>query len=216
VTGQFGPGKKQTHNQGPDSPEYPKGDAMPDFYEVLKSRRSVRAYTAEPVSESLLQELIDLAVMAPNGINLQPWRFVVITEKGLLAELNTVILQLLRQAEMPAAAKFESLKETISQPDFNVFYRAPALILILGDRQVPTAAIDCQLAAENLFLAAQAKGLGSCYMGFLLMQREDPQIRQLLNLPPDYELMAAAVVGFPASPGEGKTERDLPRVDWRQ
>jgi nitroreductase len=191
-----------------------KEDKMPDFYEVLKSRRSVRTYTAEPISEILLKELIELAVLAPNGINLQPWRFVVITQQTLLAELNANILQLLRQTEMPAAAKFESLQETLNRPDFNIFYGAPALILILGDRQVPTAMIDCQLAAENLFLAAQAKGLGSCYMGFLLMQREDPQIRQLLNLPAGYELMAAMVVGHPAAEAADKAERQPPQIDW--
>jgi nitroreductase len=189
---------------------------MTDFYEVLKNRRSVRAYTAEPVSEALLQELIEMAVLAPNGINLQPWRFIVITNQSLLAELNVALLPVLRDAELPAAAKFDSLKETFRHPDFNVFYHAPALILILGDRQVPTAMIDCQLAAENLFLAAQAKGLGTCYMGFVLMQREDPKIRQLLNLPSGYELMAAAAVGHPASPGDGKTERESPQIDWRK
>jgi len=187
---------------------------MPDFYEVIKNRRSVRAYTAQPVIEPLLQELIELAVLAPNGINLQPWRFVIITNQESLAALNLAVLQLLRQTEMPAATKFESLKETINQPDFNIFYGAPALILILGDQQVPTATIDCQLAAENLFLAAQAKGLGTCYMGFLLMFQEDPRIRQLLKLPTGYELMAATVVGYPAATGEDKSGRAAPQIDW--
>ncbi len=165
---------------------------MPDFYEVLKTRRSVRAYTDRPVEEKELRELIDLAAWAPSGNNKQPWTFMVITNRGLMDKLNDRVKAILRESPDPSFASYAN------DPSYHVFYKAPALILINGDTQVPSAMIDCQLAAENLFLAACAKGLGTCYMGLLLLARDDPQVRQLLRVPDGHGLMAATVLGYPA------------------
>ncbi len=165
---------------------------MPDFYEVLKTRRSVRAYTDRPVDERELKELIDLAALAPSGNNKQPWTFTVITNKGLMDRLNDRVKAIMRESPDPYFANYAN------NPSYHIFYKAPALILINGDVQVPSAMIDCQLAIENLFLAAHAKGLGTCYMGFLLLARDDPQVRQLLRVPDGHGLMAATVIGYPA------------------
>jgi nitroreductase len=165
---------------------------MPDFYEVLKTRRSVRAYTDRPVDEKELKEVIDLAAWAPSGNNKQPWTFTVITNKGLMDRLNDRVKAVVRGSPDPYFANYAN------DPSYHIFYRAPALILIYGDPQVPSAMIDCQLAIENLFLAAHAKGLGTCYMGFLLLARDDLQVRQLLRGPDARGLMAATVIGYPA------------------
>jgi nitroreductase len=165
---------------------------MPDFYEVLKTRRSVRAYTDRPVDEKELKEVIDLAAWAPSGNNKQPWTFTVITNQGLMDRLNDRVKAVMRESPDPYFANYAN------DPSYHIFYKAPALILIYGDVQVPSAMIDCQLTIENLFLAAHAKGLGTCYMGFLLLARDDLQVRQLLRGPDARGLMAATVIGYPA------------------
>lgn len=106
------------------------------------------------------------------------------------------------------------MQEWISRPDADVFYGAPALVVISGDTRAPSTAIDCQLAAENLFLAAHAKGLGTCYMGFLLMAAASPQTQTCLRIPEGHELLAAAVVGHPALPPEGPPKRNPARIEW--
>ena len=74
--------------------------------------------------------------------------------------------------------------------------------------------LDCQWAAENLFLAAHAKGLGTCYMGFVLMFREDPEVHELLRIPEGYALMAAAAVGYPNIKPEGLPKRKPAEIEW--
>jgi len=187
---------------------------MPDFFDVLTTRRTVRAYNDEPVSQQELEELIHLATLAPSGMNVQPWAFTVVTDRPTMAKLNARVLAILRSSGILNDIKVEGLRQALNDPAYDIFYHAPALVVIAGNKQAPAAMIDCQMAAENLFLAAHAKGLGTCYMGFLLLGREDPEVGALLRLPEGYELMAAAIVGHPATAPAGPPHRNPPRVEW--
>jgi nitroreductase len=187
---------------------------MPDFFEVLKTRRTVRSYTPQPVSEEELQELIDLAVLAPTGMNAQPWSFTVVTNPETLRKLDAIIVDLLRSPRIQAFLPSERFKAAVFEPAYTNFYGAPALIVIAGNTSAPTANTDCQLAAENLFLAAHAKGLGTCYMGFLTMAKENPAVRDLLRIPEGYEMMAATLVGHPDQPTDEPAQRNPARVEW--
>ena len=72
---------------------------MPDFFEVLRSRRTVRSFTAEPVSQQNLQGLIDSAILAPTGMNLQPWAFSVVTRRDVMDKANAIVVGILRSPE---------------------------------------------------------------------------------------------------------------------
>jgi len=187
---------------------------MPDFFEVLKTRRTVRSYTGEPVARQDLQELIDSAVLAPTGMNFQPWAFTVVTDQEVMRKLNAIVLGILRSPEAQQHMTDERMREIVNQPGFYIFYGAPALIVISGDTKVPGAVIDCQLAAENLFLAAHAKGLGTCYMGFLTLAAEHPEAQKLLGIAEGYRMMAAAVVGHPDVRPEGPPQRNPAKINW--
>lgn len=187
---------------------------MPDFFDVIKSRRTVRSFTGKPVSEADLRELIDLAVLAPTGMNAQSWAFMVVTHRETLAQLDAIVLEALRAPEFRGFLQEHGASEIINNPAYSIFYGAPALIVISGDAEAPAAAIDCQLAAENLFLAAHAKGLGTCYMGLLLMQGKNGRVRELLRIPGGHAMMAAAVVGHPEKRPDGPPQRTAPRIEW--
>jgi nitroreductase len=187
---------------------------MPDFFEVLRTRRTVRSYTADPVSPEDLRDLIDCAILAPNGMNFQPWTFTVVTNQEVMRKLDSIVLGILRSAEVQAHMTSERLREIVNAPDYSIFYRAPALIVISADAKVPGAPVDCQLAAENLFLAAHAKGLGTCYMGFLLFAAEHPEARKLLAIPEGFKMAAGAIVGHPEIRPEGPPQRNPARVTF--
>jgi nitroreductase len=187
---------------------------MPDFFEVLKSRRTVRSYTSEPVSEQDLQELIDLAVLAPTGMGAQPWAFTVVTNPQTLRRVNAIVLEILRSPKMQQLLAMEALQAWINGPDADILYGAPALVVISGNPKGPATAIDCQLAAENLFLAAHAKGLGTCYMGFILMAGENAELPKLLRIPEGHRVLAATVVGHPAQPPDGPPKRRPAPIEW--
>jgi nitroreductase len=187
---------------------------MTDFFEVLKTRRTVRSYTSEPVSQRDIQELIDSAVLAPTGMNLQPWAFTVVTNQDVLQKLNSIVVGILRSPEVQRHMTNDRMREIVNEPGYYIFHGAPALIVISGDRKVPGAMYDCQLAAENLFLAAHAKGLGTCYMGFLQLAADHPEAQKLIGLAEGYKMMAAAVVGHPHVRPEGPPERNPARIVW--
>lgn len=189
---------------------------MPDFFEVLRTRRTVRSYTAEPVSRQEIRELIDSAILAPTGMNFQPWAFTVVTTRGAMQQLNSLVVGILRSPQVQQQMTSERMREVVSAPGYDIFYGAPALIVISGDTQVPGAMFDCQLAIENLFLTAHAKGLGTCYMGFLLLAAENPEARQLLQIAEGFKMMAAAVVGYPEVRPEGPPQRNPARITWVQ
>lgn len=187
---------------------------MPDFFDILETRRTVRSYTTESVSRKDLQELIDYAILAPSGMNQQPWRFTVITDRQVITRLNGLIVAILHSPQYAGLLQNEGLRQALSDPAFDIFYGAPAVIAISADPTAPSAAIDCQLAAENLFLAAHAKGLGTCYMGFLMFGRDDPEVRSLLRIDDGHQLMAATIVGHPDVRPEGRPNRDPAPVEW--
>jgi nitroreductase len=187
---------------------------VPDFFDVLRTRRTVRSYTAEPVARQELQELIDSAILAPTGMNLQPWAFSVITSQELMRKLNAIVLGMLRSPEAQQHMTNARMREIVNDPAYDIFYGASALIVISGDTKVPGALIDCQLAAENLFLAAHAKGLGTCYMGFLTLAAQHPEARTLLGIAEGHEMMAAAIVGHPDVRPEGPPQREPAKIHW--
>lgn len=187
---------------------------MPDFFEVLRTRRSVRSFSTEPVSRQDLQELIDSAIVAPTGMNLQPWAFIVATGRDVLEKLNSIVITILLSPEVQQHMTSERMKQIVNSPGYDIFYGAPALIVICGDTKVPGAMYDCQLAAENLLLAAHAKGLGACYMGFLLLAAENLEAQKRLQLVEGFKIMAAAVVGHPDSRPDGPPLRNPARVTW--
>ncbi len=110
-----------------------------DAITVLKTRRAVRAYTGEPVAREILEDIVDCGRLAASAINIQPWEFVVITDRAMLA----------RVAAIADHGKF------IAQ--------ASACILVLC-RDTKYYLEDGSAATQNLLLAARAHGLGSCWV----------------------------------------------------
>ena len=181
------------------------------FEHVIRTRRTTRSYREEPVPEAVLQELVELATLAPSGMNSQPWRFSIITSKEVLREVSARVKQTLLERKLPYLEQYEAMFE---DPEFSIFWEAPALIVIQGQIGNPVAVFDCILAAENLILAAHARGLGSCYMGFLLIVREEEDLRHAVGIAPGYEIIAPIVVGYSDAIPQSPPERDPAEITW--
>jgi len=168
------------------------------IFEVIDGRRSVRSYQPRPVERPLIEKLISLATKAPSAMNSQPWAFVVINDKSKLRQYSSEAKALLLASldEFPHLAKYQ---EVLANPEFDIFYGAPALIVIYAKPEGPQPREDCCLAAQNLMLAAYAENLGTCWIGFARVYLNQPAIKAALNIPQEYEAVAPLIVGYPAA-----------------
>jgi nitroreductase len=182
-----------------------------DLKEAIYTRRAVREFTAEPVPDETLRQLIDAAVQAPSAVNQQPWSFCVVRDKSLLARISgEAKAYMLRTSPMALSHHFQGI---LSDPKFDIFYHAPALIVISAVAESPWAIENCSLAAENLMLTAHAAGLGTCWIGFAQTWLGTPEGKAALSLPAKYAPVAPIIVGHPKS-ATPPVPRKEPEIHW--
>lgn len=168
------------------------------FSEVLQKRRSVRKYLDKPVDLDLLKEIIHESTLAPSAGNEQPWKFIIVQNPQVLRKISEDCKEALltRIAANPKdyAKKYEHM---LQKETFNIFYNAPCLVLILGERQVKNLLFDCTLAASYFMMSAAAKGLGTCWINFA-RELTNPALLEQIGVPENYTMIAPIIVGYPA------------------
>ncbi|NYT01672.1 MAG: nitroreductase family protein [Methanosarcinales archaeon] len=167
-----------------------------ELEECIKGRRSIRRYRDQPVPRAAVDKLLEAGVYAPSGMNIQPWRFVVIQNKETIQLLSRKTKELLLGMPWP-----ENLLKAFSSEEDTIFYGAPLLILIAVKRIEEWKTVnllDTGLVAENMFLQAYQDGLGSCFIGFGSVLNQDPQLLAQMGVPEDHELLGCLIFGYPA------------------
>jgi len=183
------------------------------FIELLKSRRSIRAYKPDPIPDEYIRKIIEAARWAPSGGNSQPWELIVIKKKELkdrIADLFIKSLGLLREAELTREKEMRipALVGEMMGPGFK---NAPVLILLCGDPRVNEAfplvvfkkygheVFISNLASAFLCmqLAAKTLGLGSQWVSAAGNFMED-DLKELLNIPKGVKIYDMMAVGYPA------------------
>ncbi len=173
----------------------------------IKGRRSVRAYTDEPVSKQQIETVLEAGTWAPSGMHREPWKFIVIEDKQLIKYVSDET-KLLVQQNMPPLAQQFSTKEDI------VCYKAPVLILICSEKDDQWAnlnLLDSVLAAQNMFLKAFELGLGTCYMGFVNFLNNNPEALKKIGVPENCSMMVPFIMGHPKTK-QGSGKRNKPAV----
>ncbi len=169
---------------------------MPDFFEVLYSRRSIRLYKDEPLARETIDELLKDATWAATGSNMQPWEFVVIIDKDFMKEISdSCKRKMLAAVEADPQSPLKRYETSLRNPDLNMFYNAPCVIYIVAPKSAPLAIFDCSMAACNIMLSARARGLGSCWIG--LAASPESEVRERMDIPGDYRIVAPVIVGVP-------------------
>ena len=131
---------------------------MNETLKTILNRRSTRAYSPEQLKEEELQSILEAGKYAPSAINEQPWHFTVVQNQELLNKINEACKMAFISSGHPMFA------ERAKEEGFSVFYKAPPLIIVSGQQNTVAPQIDCALAIQNMFLAAEAVGVGSCWI----------------------------------------------------
>ena len=151
-----------------------------ELYEAVKARRSVRAYKPDPVPEEALSRILRAAQAAPSWKNSQGWHIVVVRERDMIEQIGRALS---------------------GNPRGTDYHTLPALLVLAMD---PDAAerfdgkeyylVDAGIVGEHLILAAQAEGLGTCWVGWF----EEAPIKRLLGIPDKYRVVMLTPLGYPA------------------
>ena len=161
-----------------------------DALECIHTRRSVRKYTAEPVTEEQVRELLAAAMTAPSACKQFPWEFVLVTERAKLASVKSF------------------------SPYAGMAARAPLAVLVCADParepRCPGYWVqDCAAATQNLLLAARALGLGAVWTAVYPKEERMEGFRRLLGIPEGIMPVSFVVIGHPDEPQE-RADRFLP------
>lgn len=189
---------------------------MSDIIEVIKNRRSVREYKDEQIPQEEMEFIIDCARYAPSGFNMQPWSFLVIKNKEALKKISEggkkSMIPMLEPMKN-ASQKVKDFLVFLKTKGTDMFYNAPVLVIVLGNKNAPTVDFDCSMAAQNMMLAAHSRGIGSCWVGGVLPALMDEKLLKELGAPQGYKAVAPLIFGYP----KGETqmpEKIEPEINW--
>jgi nitroreductase len=170
---------------------------MAEFFELLKKRRSIRDFGDKDVPLEIINEIIKKSCLAPSSANGQPWRFIIVNNKDLIKRLSDESKKnLLSYIEKNPDSPTKKYEAALHNPGFNVFYNAPCLVFIIGQKHVRTLYVDCSLAACYFMFSASAKNLGTCWIG-LGTNIHDPELLNQIGMPDDHKIVAPLILGYP-------------------
>lgn len=175
---------------------------MNETLQVIKSRRSIRNYKADQITEAELQAILESAIYAPSAMNQQKWHFTVIQNEELLDRMVSTIKEKIVNSGNEVMAK------RASDPNYHTFYHAPTVILISAAEKAPWIHLDCGLAAQNITLAAEALNIGSCIIAsssLLFASEKANEFIAELGIPEGYNHVCTVALGYingdhPAAP----------------
>ena len=197
-------------------PKAAKPEVSMSAMDAIYHRRAVRDYTPQTIDQAVIRTLLDAAVQAPTAMHEEPWSFAVIQDKNLLNRLSDSAKERVRsEAQGSDSHHAKHSLELVNEPDFHVFYNAGTLIVIYSKFQGPFVAADCWLAAENLMLAACAKGLGTCVIGFAVSALNTPEWKAELKIPAEMTAIAPIIVGVPAGETPPVPRKQPEIVIWK-
>ena len=169
----------------------------------MMARRSIRKYLDKPVEHEKLEVIVRAGINAPSGMNRQPWIIRVVEDQKLIADVTEVY-------------KRNNPEQVKRDKDFkNMFRNAPNLICVCTPAE--GGALDAGLLGENMMLAAQSMGLGTCCLGgpvrFLNSNAEAKFFLDRLDIPEGYKLNYILAIGYPDEQPDAKP-RDASKVKY--
>jgi len=150
-----------------------------EFYEVIKTRRSVRRYKDKDIPDDVLMRVLEAGRIAPSGNNRQPWRFVVVKDEDKRRQIAQACYDQMFIADAPVVLVCCSIRCTSGYEPWK-------------DNAGPR---DVIIAIDHMTLAARNEGLGTCWIGALYPEK----VAKVVNVPDDIDVVMVIPIGYPAS-----------------
>lgn len=168
---------------------------MNETLQAMMRRRSNRNFLPDMPDDAAIRAIVEAGRAAPSAFDSQARYFAVIRDRQLLDDMNDAVKQ------VSATLEGEFYQRVGNDENYDVFYRAPVLIVIAGEESSLLVEQDCAAANENILIAAESLGLGACWIGFTRYAFDGPQgdeFRERLHIPEGYVFYCSAVIGHKA------------------
>jgi len=177
---------------------------MNETISTLLSRRSIRKYTDQKVSQEDLDLILECGLYAASGGNHQVARFTVIENPDVLEALNTLVRSEFRKMEPDGNLYWNTaIRSSHNNPNYDFSFHAPVLILATAPAGWPNGMADCAGALQNIQVAAASLGLGACWVNQLHWLTENHALRtylESLGISYQEEIYGSVVIGHPQLP----------------
>lgn len=236
--------KTQPHKLPAVWPLQPQNaDGNPDQWneveKIVFTRRTVRNFSDKPVPEPLIRRVLEAGRHAPSGGNSQPWKFIVITDKALIEEMNEAAYTMIK-GTFDAFMDEERVKDLAAAYTANpapggwdpriilggmgkavagqvnkVLVGAPVVILIAADsRAIGGPQMQVGICGTNMNLVANSLGLKASWIGFIGRCNARPDIMKKLGIEPPFSIATSMVLGYPKFKQEGIVPREYRPITW--
>ena len=194
---------------------FPSADQI---LELLKDRRSIRAFRGTPVEREKIEQIIDGARYAPSARNTQGTQYTVVQDPALLKSVVDLTIERQKQltAEDPnALPAFGRLAKAYSEGVDHILHDAPALLVFHADPDTEFAEVNAAQAHQNAALICQGLGLGCFWAGYVTAVCQiDDRIPKLLAIPPNHRVYGMLAVGYPRVKFKKRMERRPATITW--
>ncbi|MFX0101517.1 MAG: nitroreductase family protein [Candidatus Hodarchaeota archaeon] len=216
-----------------------EGISYDDLMQILRSRRSVRRYKAKAIPREELEAILDAMRYAPSASNMQSWRYIVLTDPDSIGTLRNAVFDLMNLArKLINFAKYvkflipKKLKKSALDPGNKVsldifskkvedgkdpaLYNAPAVIITYAPEYGSMAGNDAGIALTHGMLAARARGLDTCWIGFAQEAiNRSKKLKKWLKIPKSMKVNGVIVLGYPAVKYKRAPPRKALKIDWK-
>lgn len=166
---------------------------MNETLRVIKSRRSIRLFKDEQIKKEELEAIVEAGLYAPSATNAQNWHFTVIQSKPMIETVNRWILE---EIEKSNDARLEEIAE---RSHGRIFRNAPTVVIASADANDNYGAINAAAATENMLIAAESLGIGSCWIGMVRLLASGESFfmyAKKLQLPKGYAPQNGVTFGY--------------------
>jgi len=164
-----------------------------DFYQVIKSRKSIRAYKSDSINNDVLDRVLEAGRIAPSAKNIQPWKFIVVKDAKI-------------KQELVSACRNQSFIE-----------QAPVVVCAVALEKIAwgnmggywsSYPVDVAIALDHIILAATNEGLGTCWIGAY----HEAEVKRILKIPDEVKVIALTPIGYPAQEPSLKPRKPLSEI----
>jgi alkylation response protein AidB-like acyl-CoA dehydrogenase/nitroreductase/NAD-dependent dihydropyrimidine dehydrogenase PreA subunit len=203
---------------------------------TVLERRSVRNFKDDPVPEPLIRRVLEAGRFAPSAGNHQPWKFVVVTDKAFIRELeeacygvvnvmhsayhnDAMVMGMVQMLGEPTPAgifdpRVQGGVRCVSRKELPVYLNAPVVIFLATNDKAAAPDLQAGICGQNMNLAAHALGLGFCWSGFGSMVENIPELKARLGIEPPWRIATSIALGFPKFRQKGMVAREYRPVTW--